>query len=60
MPLYEYECNECNERFDRLVSASNRNEGGECPRCWSESTERVPSTFAVGKPSISGPICCPD
>lgn len=61
MPLYEYECDACGERFETLVSASSRDETKQCPACGSDETERVPSTFAVGTSSTGGASCptCP-
>lgn len=62
MPLYEYECGDCGERFEALVSASTKDEARACPECGSEETTRVPSTFAVGAASNSQPectTCCP-
>jgi putative FmdB family regulatory protein len=63
MPLYEYECNSCGEQFEALVSASNKDEAKQCPECGSESTEKMLSTFAVGKAKKPAPACasrCPD
>lgn len=62
MPLYEYECEECGERFETLVSAAKKDQTRTCPACGSKKTGRVPSTFAVGTASKSEPqctTCCP-
>jgi putative FmdB family regulatory protein len=47
MPVYEYRCAACGERFDRLVPSAER-AVARCPRCGGR-TERLLSTFAVGK-----------
>jgi len=54
MPLYEYACEECGTTFEQLVSARNRDNGGECPECGSKNVERLLSTFAIGKSAASG------
>lgn len=62
MPLYEYECGSCGERFEALVGATRKNDTQKCPGCGSGDTERVPSTFAVGttsKTSDACATCCP-
>lgn len=62
MPLYEYECSACGERFEALVSASDKDKTQPCPKCESENTKRVPSSFAVGTAKSSAPACttcCP-
>ncbi len=62
MPLYEYECADCGERFETLVSARRKDDPKKCPGCGSEATERVPSTFALGtatKSSGACTTCCP-
>ncbi len=62
MPIYEYECNACNEQFERLVTARRDDEGAKCPACGSTDTRRIPSTFAVGRskqPQSSCTTCCP-
>ncbi len=33
MPVYEYQCVECDERTDRLVPHSKADEPGDCPTC---------------------------
>jgi len=62
MPLYEYECDECGERFEALVSAGKKDDTKTCPECGCAETKRVPSTFAMGTASSSQPqctTCCP-
>ena len=62
MPLYEYECESCGERFEMLVSARNKDDAPECPVCGSEKTARVPSTFALGTATTKTEACttcCP-
>jgi putative FmdB family regulatory protein len=49
MPIYEYDCKACGERFDRLVR--RQDERIACPKCGSEQVTKRFSTFA---PSSGG------
>lgn len=56
MPIYEYTCSECGERFEVLVRGSTK---PECPHCRSRSLQRELSAFAVGSaPAASEPAAC--
>ncbi len=55
MPLYEYFCPECEDRFESFRYLSERNDVVECPNCGKES-ERVLSAFAVGRGSSGGSV----
>jgi putative FmdB family regulatory protein len=51
MPIYEYRCESCSERFEELVSASAPSP--PCPSCGSSEVCRILSTFATEwRPSI--------
>jgi len=39
MPIYEFECGECGERFEELASSSEA--GGTCPSCGSREARRL-------------------
>ena len=58
MPLYEYECRECDRRFDRLVSASAA-DSAACPRCGSVDVRRLISVIAgmTGRAEAPAPVC---
>lgn len=48
MPLYEYRCTACDERFARAESIAahdRRSAGPTCPKCNSSAVERVISPF---------------
>ena len=49
MPLYEFACKNCGEKFELLVPASERNEPQECPACGKKASDRLMSSFATGK-----------
>jgi putative FmdB family regulatory protein len=67
MPIYEYTCQSCNAKFDRLVRTMAGADGEsrpKCPECGSDRTARAMSVFAVssegGKGSAAGddvPTC---
>jgi len=44
MPIYEFECEGCGERFEELVAAGA--ESLPCPACGSARTRRLLSGFA--------------
>jgi len=43
MPIYEFECEECGERFEELVGAEAT---VACPACGAERTRRLYSTVS--------------
>jgi putative FmdB family regulatory protein len=55
MPMYEYRCRECGERFEEIRSVSDSDQGVLCPRCAGGAVEKLFSTFATSGPaSTSG------
>jgi putative FmdB family regulatory protein len=53
MPLYEYECSECETRFDALRGMSEADDPITCPQCGGRETDRVISLFsAIGDQGI--------
>ena len=44
MPIYEFECEDCGERFEELVAASVG--AADCPSCGSGATRRLISTVS--------------
>jgi len=45
MPIYEYVCDECKARYERIVTAKNGKP--ECPKCGSARSTIQFSTFAA-------------
>lgn len=45
MPIYEYVCTDCTEKFERLVRRWG--EAVSCPACSSDAVDKQLSTFAV-------------
>jgi putative FmdB family regulatory protein len=46
VPIYEYRCETCDERFEELVSAS-ATEPPPCPACGAKNAKRLFSLFAT-------------
>ncbi|MHB0879216.1 MAG: FmdB family zinc ribbon protein [Anaerolineae bacterium] len=53
MPLYEYQCQDCSARFERLRTASNC-DSTECSTCGSAHTRRLLSRFAAHSKGSGG------
>jgi putative FmdB family regulatory protein len=45
MPIYEYRCNECGQKFEKLVRREDA--APECPSCGRPEVTRELSTFAA-------------
>ncbi len=61
MPLYEYYCSECRQRFEKLVSSLQKE--APCPRC-STLSPKVFSAFSMSggeksSPGAGGGGCAP-
>jgi len=46
MPLYEFQCTECDRTFEELVRAAAAITEVKCPKCGSEHVRRQLSLFA--------------
>jgi putative FmdB family regulatory protein len=63
MPIYEYQCKTCGERFEKLVRSMGDSSPVACAKCGSEQTARTLSVFAVGAEGAAksapsgGPMC---
>ncbi len=47
MPIYEYRCESCAERFEVLTRFAERDSAQVCPTCESTKTRVLVSSFAV-------------
>lgn len=45
MPIYEYKCNKCGEKFEAWVKLGQGNEV-KCTKCGSENLEKLVSAFS--------------
>jgi len=48
MPVYEYCCDECGEKFELFVRSSSQKKTPTCPECGSERVRKAISLFGVG------------
>ncbi|MBW1723097.1 MAG: zinc ribbon domain-containing protein [Deltaproteobacteria bacterium] len=46
MPIFEFKCNNCGKVFEELVISSKKDEVGICPKCGSQDTSRLLSSFS--------------
>ena len=61
MPIYEYKCEDCGTKFEKLVRRSADAAEVECPSCGEKHLKQEFSTFAAhanGAPKAAeGPAC---
>jgi putative FmdB family regulatory protein len=57
MPIYEYRCTACDNKFSRLQNIGASHDNIRCPKCENENVERVLSAFAStsGSPDVACP-----
>lgn len=46
MPIYEYQCLKCSQRFELIQWAGSREMKVECPKCKDTHVQRVISMFS--------------
>ncbi len=67
MPIYEYQCHDCEKPFELFVRSVSNPPPAVCPKCGSEHVEKAVSAVAIlnGAPtfgsssSSSGASCAP-
>ena len=47
MPIYEYICQDCGEKYEKLVRSSTAKVELVCPQCGSQHGERAISVFGA-------------
>ena len=47
MPIYEFRCDSCCKRFEKLCAMGETGSNLKCPACGSENPARVMSGFAA-------------
>lgn len=47
MPVYEYLCKNCGERFEELILTPSDEKGMVCPHCKSSRIKREMSSFGI-------------
>ncbi len=56
MPIYEYECINCGNKFELLRSSRDDKKDLKCPKCKSAEIQKVLSVVSSGTGNIS-PSC---
>jgi len=62
MPIYEYQCEECGEEFEKLVRSFSSAPEVECPHCGGKKIKKAFSLFGTKSPSsdgLSASTCAP-
>lgn len=58
MPIYEYRCQECEEKFEELVRSTDSQLEIKCPKCGGQKVKKLLSAFGIQTSgSASEPIC---
>jgi putative FmdB family regulatory protein len=62
MPIYEYKCQDCGTKFEKLVRRSTETAGLECPSCGRTHLNQEFSTFAAhangtSQAASDAPVC---
>lgn len=50
MPIYEFRCQHCDHRFQKLCSLGEKGENITCPSCKATNPKRVMSGFTLNNP----------
>jgi len=49
MPIYEYQCQKCEQLFEEMVPHADAADDVRCPHCGAEKVSRLFSLFGVGQ-----------
>lgn len=53
MPIFEYKCEDCNTKYDVLHKSSSNEEEVTCPKCNSNKSKKLLSSFSASMGSSS-------
>lgn len=57
MPIFEYQCSDCNSKYEVLHKSTSSQESVECPECGSDRNKKLFSAFSASvsnTPSFGG------
>lgn len=58
MPIYEFQCQDCQKKFETLLSSSSKINEVTCPACHSKNIKKIisaTSNYGFSKPRASIP-----
>jgi putative FmdB family regulatory protein len=58
MPIFEYRCPRCGEKFEELEAIADRDKPHKCPACGAQGAKRELSVFAARVTGGSGARSC--
>ncbi len=58
MPIFEYQCDDCGTRFEKLLRRAGETAGIACPSCGEAHLSECLSTFAAHANSSRSPGAC--
>ena len=63
MPIYEYQCSDCGDEFEKMIRLSEADQKQTCPTCRSQNTKKKISFFSslgslLGGSSFSAGSSC--
>jgi putative FmdB family regulatory protein len=60
MPIYEYRCSQCGEKFESFTQTMSSGDITSCPACGSQLTDKLLTTPNIGRESLNrkGTTCC--
>lgn len=53
MPIFEYKCKACNEKFSLLILKADAAAGINCPLCQATDIIKLPSSFSMQQSEVS-------
>jgi len=58
MPIYEYNCKKCGDKFEKLLKISEGDKKVECPGCGSSDVKKIFSVFGFSGDKGAGGSGC--
>ncbi len=55
MPVYEFQCDKCGQKFELKLSLFHNRKAEKCPKCGGEEPRRIFSSFGID--SNNGSSC---
>ena len=57
MPIFEYQCKDCSNKYEIYHKSLSSSEKIECPSCGSENSKKLFSSFAASIEPAAGGSC---